>query len=119
MDDDSVEHPIAQVTFNAAGTRTLIYNGDVSAPKGDGQDWIGFTPYSTLVLVGVQCAGGGSLKVDIMENNLPMDLAIECGQEIRAMTVKQGANYLIHLQALRSSENLQYINYTLTVKTSP
>lgn len=119
MDHDAPENPIAHVTFNPSGTRTLIYNGDVSTPEGDPQDWIGFTSYSTLVIASLECIGNNSLKVDILENNLPTGQTIECGQQMKAVDVNRGASYLVHLQAIPSSENLQYTNYTLTIKTSP
>jgi len=117
-DNDTAESPIAQVTFDPSGTRTLIYNGDVSTPEGDVQDWIGFTSYTTLVLVSLECIGSNSLKVDILENNVPTSQTIACGQQMKTVAVKRGAGYLIHLQAIQSSESLQYTNYTLTVKTS-
>ena len=119
MDNDMAESPIAQVTFDPSGTRTLIYNGDVSTPEGDVQDWIGFTSYTTLVLVSLECIGSNSLKVDILENNVPTRQTISCGQQMKTVAVKRGASYLIHLQAIQSSESLQYTNYTLMVKTSP
>jgi hypothetical protein len=119
MDNDAAENPIAHVTFDPSGTRTVIYNGDVSTPEGDTQDWIGFTSFSTLVIASLECMGSNSLKVDILENNQPTSQTIVCGQQRKAVVVIQGASYLIHLQAMQSSKNLQYTNYTLTIKTSP
>jgi uncharacterized protein YraI len=118
-DNDTAESPSAQVTFDPSGTHTLIYNGDVSTPEGDVQDWIGFTPYSTPVLVSLECIGSNLLKVDILENNVPTSQTISCGQQMKTVAVKRGASYLIHLQTIQSSENLQYTNYTLMVETSP
>jgi uncharacterized protein YraI len=119
MDSDAAENPIAQVTFDPSGTRTLIYNGDVSTPKGDTQDWIGFTSSNTFVIAGLECIGSNSVKVDILENNVATGQTIECGQQMKAVAVNRGASYLVHLQAVQSSEDLQYTNYTLTIKTSP
>jgi uncharacterized protein YraI len=118
MDNDSAENPIARVSFDSSGTQTLIYNGDVSTPEGDTQDWIRFTSYSTLVIASLECIGSNSLRVDILENNVPTKQTITCGEQMKAVVVNRGASYLIHLQALQSSENLQYTNYTLTIKTS-
>jgi uncharacterized protein YraI len=119
MDNDTAEHPIAQVTFDPSGTRTLIYNGDVSAPEGDEQDWIGFTSYSTLVIASLDCIGSSSLAVAILENNVPVQQTMACGQQMEVIAVKDKMSYLIHLQVLPSSGDLQYTNYTLTLKTSP
>ena len=119
IDNDAAEHPIAQVTFDPSGTRTLIYNGDVSTPEGDPQDWVGFTSYSTLVIASLECVGSNSLKVDILKNNVPTGQTIVCGGQMKAVAVTPGTSYLVHLQAIPSSENLEYTNYTLTIKTSP
>jgi hypothetical protein len=97
----------------------LIYNGDVSTPEGDTQDWIGFTSYSTFVIASLECIGSNSLKIDILENDVPSGQTILCGEQLKAVSVQPDASYLIHLQAMQSSENLQYTNYTLTIKTSP
>jgi len=119
MDGDTAENPIARVTFDPSGTRILIYNGDVSTPEGDSQDWVGFTSHSTLVIASLECIGSNSLKVDILENNVPTSQTIACGGQMKTIAVNREASYLIHVQAIQSSENLQYTNYTLTIKTSP
>jgi uncharacterized protein YraI len=119
MDNDAAENPIVHVTFDPSGTHTLIYNGDVSTPEGDPQDWIGFTSYSALMIASLECTGSNSLKVDILENNMPASQTLACGQQMKGIAVSPGASYLIHLQAVPSSENLQYTNYTLTIKTGP
>ena len=118
-DHDSPSGPIASVIFEATGTQTLIYNGDISSPQGDSQDWIAFSPYDSFVFVSLECTGGNSLRVDMTKNNLPASLNVGCGDRMKQIEVEAGADYLIHLQTLPSAENLQYINYTLTIKTKP
>jgi uncharacterized protein YraI len=119
MDNDTAESPVAHVKFDLSGTHTLLYNGDVSTPEGDPQDWIEFTADSTLVIASLECMGSNSLQVNILENNVPSSQTIACGQKMKAIAVNRHMSYLIHLQAILSSENLQYTNYTLTIKTSP
>ena len=119
MDSDTAKNPVAQVTFDPSGTRTLIYNGDVSTPEGDPQDWVGFISYSTLVIASLECVGSNSLKVDILENNVLTSQTIACGGQMKAVPVTPGTSYLVHLQAIPSSESLAYTHYTLTIKTSP
>ncbi len=119
MDSDTAENTVAHVTFDPSGTHTLIYNGDVSTPEGDPQDWVGFTSHSTLVIASLECVGSNSLKVDILENNLPTGQTIVCGGQMKVVAVTPGTSYLVHLKAIPSSENLEYTNYTLTIKTSP
>jgi uncharacterized protein YraI len=118
-DHDSPNSPIASVILESTGTQTFIYNGDLSSPQGDSEDWISFKPYSSFVFASLACKGSGSLKVEITENNLPLNLELACGDQMKQVSVKAGSTYLIHLQAQPSTGNLQYINYILTIKTRP
>ncbi len=118
-DHDSPGSPLASVVFETTGTQTLIYNGDLSSPQGDPEDWIAFKPYGSFVFTSLDCTGRGSLKVEITENNLPLHLELVCGDQTKQVSVKAGSTYLIHLQAQPSAGNLQYTNYILTIKTRP
>lgn len=118
-DHDSSGNPVVSVVFEATGTQTLIYNGELSSPQGDSEDWIAFEPYSSPVFASLVCAGNNSLGVEMTEDNLPMSLDIACGDQMKQILVKAGSAYLIHLEALPSAGNLQYTNYILTIKTRP
>lgn len=118
-DHDSANSPIASVILESTGTQMFIYNGDLSSPQGDSDDWIAFKPYGSFVFAGLACKGSGSLKVEITENNLPPNLELACGDQMKQVAVKPDSNYLIHLQAQPSAGNLQYTNYILTIKTRP
>jgi len=118
-DNDSPDSPVASVIFEPAGTQTLIYNGDLSVPQGDPQDWIAFKPYGLSVFISLDCKDNEALKIDITENTQPASLHLACGEPLKQIPVKAGSNYVIHLQALPTTGNLQYINYTLTIKARP
>ena len=118
-DQDSPTSPIATVLFESTGIQTLIYNGDLSSPQGDSDDWIAFKPYNSLVFASLTCKGSGSLQVEFTENNLALKSELACGDQMKQIHVKAEASYLIHLQAPPSAGNLQYTNYTLTIKTRP
>jgi uncharacterized protein YraI len=118
-DQDSPSNPIASVVFESTGTQTLIYNGEVSSPWGDSEDWISFQPDRPFVFASLACQGNGSLKVEVTENNLPRNLGLACGDQMKQISVRAGANNMIHLQAQPSAEDLQYTNYILTIKTKP
>jgi uncharacterized protein YraI len=118
-DHDSPSIPVASVAFEAAGTQTLIYNGDLSSPQGDSEDWIAFKPYNSSVFASLACTGGGLIEVEIIENSLPTSLELACGDQMKQVVVEAGANYLIHVQTLPSAGILQYTHYILTVKTRP
>jgi uncharacterized protein YraI len=116
-DNDSPSSPIANVVFEPNGTSALIYNGDLSAPQGDTEDWISFKPYGAAVFLSLACAGSEALSVEMSEDGLPVKQPIACGDRRMKITVKAEAVYLIHLHANSAGENLQYTNYTLTLNT--
>lgn len=119
QDGDSSESPIASVVFEPTGTQTFIYNGDLSAPQGDLEDWIAFKPYSQVLFASLECRGSDAIEIQILENNLPVNTYINCADQRKKLAVQAASNYLIHLQAAASDTNLQYTNYILTIKTRP
>jgi len=114
MDFDSADAPLKTILFDRAGTQTLIYNGDVSVPDGDEEDWIAFTPYDQFVLISVQCTGNGSLQIEIFGNGE----LFKCGTSDSMLSVQAGITYLVHIEAVPTQGSLQYINYILTIKAS-
>ena len=117
LDNDSQDAPLVNVKFDPAGTKALIYNGDVSAPEGDMEDWIAFMPYAENIFISLACKGNGPLIAEVLENALPLNTVIECGDEMKQIHVQAASEYLIHLQANQSSSGVQYINYTITITT--
>ena len=114
MDFDSADAPLKTILFDRAGTQTLIYNGDVSAPSGDTEDWIAFTPYENFVFVNIQCPGNVSLRAEIIGSGS----SLACNEADKAIPVQAGAMHLIHIEAVPTSDFLQYINYILNIKAS-
>jgi uncharacterized protein YraI len=118
-DNDSQNSPSARVVFEPLGTHTLIYNGDVSSPEGDIEDWIQFTPYGDTVLVSLECASGNGLQVSMLENDRLTSHDLTCGEDQKAIAVRAGSVYLIHLQVSQSSGGLQYTPYAIKIQSSP
>ena len=118
-DNDSSTSPVASVAFEPTGTQALIYNGDLSAPQGDAEDWIAFQPYDSFVLVSLGCQGNGSITVDVTEPEPVVNGLIECNEPAIRMEVNPGSKYLLHLQSAPAIEGLQYVRYVLTVRTMP
>jgi len=112
MDFDSADSPVKAVTFSPSGTTTLIYNGDVSTPDGDTEDWIAFISYDNLVYIDVQCTGSNSIHVEIISSTD----TILCDQPSRAITVSANSETLIHIIATASSDALVYTRYIITIK---
>ena len=118
-DGDSPNSPLTSVIFEPAGTQALIYNGDLSSPQGDLEDWIAFKPYDRFVFVSLDCKGNDAISVQLLENDSPVNTYIECGAQMEELAVHAGSNYRIHLRAVPSTTTLQYTSYILTIKTRP
>jgi uncharacterized protein YraI len=116
-DRDSEDHPIASVIFEATGTQTLIYNGDLSSPQGDSDDWVAFRTYDHSVFVSLECQGNNTVEMRLLQNGFPADAYMKCNDPLKRISVKPDSTYVIHLQAIPSTGNLEYSNYILTVKT--
>jgi hypothetical protein len=114
LDFDSADAPLKTILFDRAGTQTLIYNGDVSAPTGDEEDWIGFTPTDDFVIVHLECRGNGSLRVEIVGNGV----GISCNESKIRIPVMADTMQLVHIQAVPASNTLQYTGYILTISAS-
>lgn len=118
-DDDSPDRPIARVSFEPDGTQSFIYNGDLSAPQGDLEDWIAFEHYNRSVFASLECQGSDALEIQLLENGLPFETYMECDAPTQELAVNTGSKYLLHLKAASSAATLQYTNYILTIKTRP
>jgi N-acetylmuramoyl-L-alanine amidase len=118
-DHDSQSNPIASLVFDPLGTNTMIYNGDVSSPEGDTEDWIQFTPYGNSVFASLDCKRDHALQVSILENGRPSSLELACGQKQEQLLVTPNSVYLMHIQASQFSGGLQYSPYTIKIQSSP
>jgi uncharacterized protein YraI len=118
-DQDSSSNPSARIIFEPTGTQTFIYNGDLSAPEGDAEDWIIFRTYDPFVFVNLACQGSNSVELNLLENAHPVDTYIRCNDPIRQITVTPDVEVVIHLRAIPSTGNLQYTNYILKIQTRP
>lgn len=114
-DGDSESSPAVHVTFSPAGSRSLMYTGDISAPQGDAEDWIGFTPYTGQVQMQLDCTGG-SVKVELWQNGVPLSTwgELNCG-ETSLVNVTAGTAYTLGVRAVNSSDRLEMIHFTLIV----
>lgn len=116
VDNDSAENPIVSVTFAPSGTHTLIYNGDVSAPAGDREDWIRFVPFSSQVWVEVSCTGSDVL-VDFIQSGQSSSQGTGCASQF-ALSVEPDVAVELHVHAAAGASQV-YSSYTIKVKTIP
>lgn len=124
-DGDSSANPAVRVVFSAAGTRRFTYSSQVSAPEGDLEDWVEFTPYaaggtSARLSLSLSCSGKGVLRGDIRQGgaSFPGVEALHCGDEDRLVYLPAGGAYQIRL-AVEAGDGLRLVEYRLTVRNEP
>lgn len=64
LDGDSVSAPLANFLLAAGSTRSAQFQGEVSVPAGDSEDWIAFSSDSDDVAIQVSCESG-IVKVEL------------------------------------------------------
>ena len=124
-DGDSAASPAVQITFTSAGTRQFTYSGQVSAPQGDPQDWVQFTPFAVnandaILIFSLTCTGNGSLTVTMQLAGAPLSAGsgLACGDTNKLLTLPAGKPITLEL-APAPGDGLQFVNYTLTVENMP
>lgn len=124
-DGDSATNPAVRVTFSASGTRQFVYSSQVSAPEGDLEDWVEFTPYasggtSARLSLSLSCSGKGILRGEIRQGgaSFPGMEALRCGDEDRLVYLPAGLPYQIRL-AVEAGGGLRLVQYVLTVRNDP
>ncbi|RJP49314.1 MAG: hypothetical protein C4557_11455 [Anaerolineaceae bacterium] len=114
MDGDSMQSPSVAVVISSADVQTFQFSGSVSAPTGDGEDWIQFELMGDPALVEVKCTGGA---VEIMlhkDGRVTSEHKTPCNQTMQFVVWENG---MMKLQ-VRSlpDERPQSTNYTLKLK---
>ena len=124
-DEDSASSPAVRVPFSALGTHQFVYSSQVSAPQGDLEDWVEFTPYSlsgttARLDFSLACAGNGTLTVELWQGEAALSGwgALACGDMAKPILLAAGQDYLVHL-APAAGEGLRLVAYTLTVRNDP
>jgi len=124
-DGDSAANPAIQVTFSASGTRQITYSGQVSAPQGDPEDWVEFSPFAinasdASLVFSLTCSGNGSLIVTMEQAGTPLTGwgTLACGDLNKLITLPAGRPYEMHLVPA-PGEGLQLVDYVLTVQNMP
>jgi uncharacterized protein YraI len=119
-DDDSAQAPAADVVFSPEGAGSFIYSGDVSAPAGDAEDWIRFTPYGTRLSARLDCQGTAILRLELTHSG-----QMQTGQDLPAcgtagiLTLSAGQPYLLRLFLNPGQGQQEYAHFTLTMDSLP
>ncbi len=116
-DNDSAAAPAASAVFSSAGAHTLIFSSDVSAPQGDGQDWIQFTPFAANVQFSATCTGNGSIKTSLETKGTPLPNwpGLGCG-ETTQVTLTPEQVYLAEISISTSGQAQVYVDYSLRIE---
>jgi uncharacterized protein YraI len=125
-DGDTSAKPLARVLFSPIGTKKFEFQGDVSIPEGDPEDWIEFTPYAlpsgvtASLTANLGCSGNGTLVVELWQNGalIPDWGTLACGDVSRSFIVTPNGAYLLRLRPVPGN-GLQYIHYWLSMKNDP
>ena len=124
-DNDSPANPAIRVTFSSPGTRQFTYASQLSAPTGDPEDWIEFTPYAikpapARLVFGLACSGNATLTVEIWQggNLLPGWGSLACGDSGKKITLPVGLPYELRLLPA-AGQGLRLVDYVLTVQNLP
>lgn len=113
-DNDSMEMPLAIFTLatNAAGQ--VQFQGDVSTPDGDGEDWLGFSANSKLVVINVSCESA-ALQVELIRAGETLEiLTTECNGASRVQ-IQPGQIYLLRISPLAVNAPV-YIGYIIKIE---
>jgi uncharacterized protein YraI len=115
QDGDSMQAPLAVAVFSPTNSRALQMNGDVSVPNGDIEDWVQFTTAGEVVAIQVTCPGN-TLRVELWNNEKPVDdFLLSCGEK-SLVTVTPNSNYFLRLSEF-SVAMPEYTKYILSVES--
>lgn len=115
MDGDSAAAPLAMFTLSAASSRSVQFQGQVSAPDGDGEDWIGFSSTSQKVFIQIACESGNILVELIQPGGAPGGPNLECGAS-QPISIIQEQTYLMRIASIVLNED-SLVRYTITIRT--
>lgn len=113
QDGDSIQSPSISVIFSSDGTDQFQFNGIVSTPDGDTEDWIQFTADGATLFMEVICSGNGT-SLEIWNNEQSMENQLVCNGTFLLPT-QAGETYSLRIQAT-ASETQQVSPYLLSIK---
>jgi uncharacterized protein YraI len=120
-DDDSPESPIVDVQFSPSGTGSLLYEGEVSAPDGDTDDWVRFRLHSKDLAMRLECSGNSTPLLQLQQGGRTVETSapLGCGQQL-LMNLEPGTEpYTLRISAVPVEGMLVLIQYSLRIANSP
>jgi uncharacterized protein YraI len=120
-DDDSLESPILDIQFSPSGIGSLLFDGEVSAPDGDTEDWVRFRVFSSDLAIRIECSGNSSLSLQLQRDGRAVQTGapLACGQQT-LMNLEPGAlPYTLRIAAVPVEGKLVLIRYSLRIANAP
>jgi N-acetylmuramoyl-L-alanine amidase len=120
-DDDSAESPIVDIAFSPSGTGSVLYEGEVSAPDGDMDDWVRFRLYKSDVAFRIECSGNSTLSLQLLRDGRVVESGElpACGQQILMNLEPGAAPYTLLISAVPVEDTLVLIRYRLRIANFP
>lgn len=115
MDFDTPEDPIKTVILGGVGAHTVLYNGDVSFPEGDTEDWVSVVSHENVLFISVGCVNGALIQIEIVG----LATNVKCNGAQQPISVLAGTPVLIHIEATGIENQLQYSKYIIEIKVNP
>ena len=114
LDGDSMQSPSAVVVISSMGVRTFQFDGSVSSPQGDNEDWIQFELINSSALIEVKCTGDAVEIILHMDGRTISEHRVFCDKGIQFTAREDG---ILTLQVREMpNEQFQFTNYTLKLK---
>lgn len=114
MDGDSADFPLVNFLLSPNSAHTMQFQGWVSAPEGDNEDWITFASQSDDVVIQVLCDSPG-VKVELLASvGTPSLLELNC-DGVQKMQVVENQRYYVKISSLPIGVPV-FIEYELKIK---
>lgn len=125
-DGDSPTDPALRIAFSPGGTRRFTYSSQVSAPDGDVEDWLEFTPFASLpgaearLSLSLACTGNAGLTVELWRAGAPLPAwgPLECGSRALPLMLAAGAAYQVRI-LVAPGDGPRLVQYSLSVENLP
>ncbi len=114
-DGDSSASPLISIVLATSKSQAFQFNGEISSPQGDNEDWVQFTPQTNWAQIDVTCSNNNA-SADIW-NNGSIAGNITCNEK-RLLNVQAGESYLIQMH-MDPLNDFTYLTYTLKVGIFP
>jgi len=114
QDNDSMRSPSISVQLSSLGTGAVQFNGNVSSPDGDTEDWLQFTSDHPDILIGVKCSTLG-LHVELWKDIDPVGESILSCEETEIFGIESGQTYSLRV-VVNESAILRVTPYILILE---